>query len=497
MNGRLFVFVYTLLALCPGFLCAPIHAQSAETSENETAVEQLSVAALLSGYLKNNLNLKKLASSVEKAYLSADSTAIKNGLTFKMQTGEITIKTGETIQTSFKPNATLLVPQADNLGVNLSSQITLSADKKTVENTALSFSADIISGSRQTRAVALLESRRAILEAQRTLQDGFENAEKEFYSQLRSLYVTAVSLVSAQQDLYDDAISFEEIKAQGYMPSSSKYRSAQMKVVSDEHTVETHRHELERQTKIFAQKCGVLYTGSDALQFLPSLMPQVEPVDVHSFDRAMFAKTENASWIHSINSQKRDAEKALVVTGNAGYTFNNTTTDSDSVDVGSSLKWHDTALAVSGGVSLPVAAEHFWPAYTFSVSLDPNAFRQAKITDKLNSISDRQESIDIATAELDYETAVITQETALSDILWNKSKNKESYELYAELEKDTAEWYKQGIVTESEWKSALVNKEKFRIQCIINEIELIMYNNETRLLFCRDEELNEKPKEVF
>ena len=61
--------------------------------------------------------------------------------------------------------------------------------------------------------------------------------------------------------------------------------------------------------------------------------------------------------------------------------------------------------------------------------------------------------------------------------------------MYSALERDTMRWFRNGIVTESEYKAAVVNKEKYRVQCLIDVIECIMYNNETKLLFVRDEEL--------
>ena len=61
--------------------------------------------------------------------------------------------------------------------------------------------------------------------------------------------------------------------------------------------------------------------------------------------------------------------------------------------------------------------------------------------------------------------------------------------MYTSLAKDTALYFERGIISESEYKSAQVNKENYRIQILINNLDLIIYNDETRLLFTRDEEL--------
>ena len=45
------------------------------------------------------------------------------------------------------------------------------------------------------------------------------------------------------------------------------------------------------------------------------------------------------------------------------------------------------------------------------------------------------------------------------------------------------------MISESEYKTAEVNKENYRIQCLLDQIDLIIYNNNTKLKFTRDEEI--------
>lgn len=61
--------------------------------------------------------------------------------------------------------------------------------------------------------------------------------------------------------------------------------------------------------------------------------------------------------------------------------------------------------------------------------------------------------------------------------------------MYVRLERDMAEYLKAGIITESEYLNAFANREQYRLQLLINDIDLIIYNNTTKLLFCRDEEI--------
>lgn len=84
---------------------------------------------------------------------------------------------------------------------------------------------------------------------------------------------------------------------------------------------------------------------------------------------------------------------------------------------------------------------------------------------------------------------MVDQQQSLSDIIWSRQTNAETYEMYVRLEKDMAEYLKAGIITESEYLNAFANREQYRLQLLINDIDLIIYNNTTKLLFCRDEEI--------
>ncbi len=447
------------------------------------------LTTLLAGYFRNNLSLQKLATDVELELLSAKSTNISNGFNIQLSSGTVTFKSGSDSLLTFTPNATLTFSQFNNLSFTASSEIDITSESKTVSDTSLSLSLDIYSGSSAKRKVALLESERSVLEAQRALQNGFLSAEKEFYTSLKSLFNTAVSIVQAEEELYEDKISFEEIKAQGYSTGSTKYRSAQMEVLSDERTVENSRRELEREAKIFASKCGIEYNFSDAQDFLPKEIPLVDAIDVLDFSKDDYTEIESARWTKFINTLSREAEKAFTLTGNLGYTFDNEDTDTDTVDAGAAFTLFDSALTLNAGVSLPVATNVTSPVYTFGFSVDPSSFFQYSITQNQNKLYEEQEEIALKSAQNDYDTDVITQQSSLEDILWSKQTNTDSYEMYSQLEEDTAEYFARGIITESEWLSAKVNKENYRIQCLINDIELIIYNNETELLFCRDSEL--------
>lgn len=453
---------------------------ASETAEN-----------LLRAYLKNSLTLLKLSSQVENQILENQSVKIENGFNIQLSTGNVQVEFQDSPKISFSPSVSFEFPQADNLSLTISSDFDIDGENSSVSNTSFSLSADIYSNSMATRKISLEKAERNLLEIQRELQNGFLSVETEFYTSLKSLYELASNVELAQNDLYEDALDFEKIKAQGYNSGSSTYRLAQMKVLSDQYKVEQYQHSLLSEVKIFAVKCDVEFLSDDVWAFLPFEIPQVEAVDIDSFKKEDFADIENAVWTYQINQKTRDSDKSFSVKANAGYTFDNEISSNnyaDTVDGGTSFTWNDSGLTANLGVSVPIS--NLNPIYKFGISVVPNQFRLAKISNQQKELEAEQEKISIQSAENDYETTLISQKSELDDIQFNKEKNKETFELYNQLEKDMSIYYERGLISESEYKSAQTNKENYRIQCLINDIELIIYNNKTKQLFNRDNEFN-------
>ena len=456
----------------------------------ETNSQRAVLSEMLSGYFSNSTTLQKLSLSLENALLASDATNIQNSFSFTIQSGTITYVTGNNSSVTFSPSATLLIPQADNLKISLSSEIKLfpgQSKDASIKDTTLSASFDILSSTQKERNITLLRSERTVTEAKRALQEGYMSVEKEFYTSLKSLYSTASSLTSAQKELYEDTQSLEELTAKGYSTASSKYRTALMEVQSSNRTVELKKRELERETRIFASKCGSAYDAQDALAYLPIDIPAVEPVKIKDFDADTYTKTEAALWTQYINGLEREAERDITITGNVGYTFFNSSTQSDTLDIGASIAYND-ALSVSAGVSLPLWTESFNPVYTLGFSVNPTAFLLSKIEKQQEDIKIQTETLDIKDARADYETEVISRRTELGDLMWAKDTDIKSYELYTELESDLSRYYRMGYIKESEYLNAVAGKENYRIACLIDGINLIIYNIETSLLFTPDEE---------
>ena len=447
-------------------------------------------AALLASYLSNDTDLQKQSDAIKLASLANDSAAISSGFSVKLATGTIVwAGSGSGSSFTFSPTLSASLPQADNLSMSITSDVVFTGNAQNISDTSLSLSADVISGTMLSRKVTLLKAERTLLEARRAFADGALSAEKGFYTELKELYTLAETIAETQKDLYDDKIAFEKIKTKGYAPSSSNYRAAEMEVISDKHTVDSDQHTLARKTAVFAKKCSTKFdTAKKAQDFLPLSIPAADPVDIASFSKDLYTTIESAKWTNYINRLSRNSVKNFTLAANAGYTFGNSDTGTDTADTGLSLAW--AGLSLSAGIELPVMDQSSsTPAYTLSASLDPNTFRQSKITSLKNEITEHQEQLTINAAEAAYETSVITQQTSLSDILWEKQTNTETYKMYEKLADDDAGWFKAGIVTENEYQSAEISREIYRLKIIISDIELIICNNTTKLLFCRDEEL--------
>ena len=145
-------------------------------------------------------------------------------------------------------------------------------------------------------------------------------------------------------------------------------------------------------------------------------------------------------------------------------------------------------MSLDAGISVPLEKSSL-PIYTLSATIDLNTFRKAKLSAEKKEYSQQQELIELQSASDKYDTSVVEQTQSLNDIRWAKQTNLQTYDMYVQLEKDMNAYFKAGIITESEYLTSYANKELYRIRLLINDIDLIIYNNTTKLLFCRDDEI--------
>lgn len=449
----------------------------------EKAVPQISIpdtTSLLLSYVENDSELKTLTIAAKKAALSYDSTLIDTGFDISLSTGTITLQTSDdSSKLTAKPSVNARLPQASNLSFTGQTNITSDSSDTKVSDTSLSLGIDIISSSSLTNKITKLKAKRSVTEAQRKIEKRAIAAEKEFYTELKKLLTSVSSIISKRETLYSDEIDFEAKKIQGYSKSSSTYRQAELKVISDQHDVESAMHALIYDSVVFYKKCGFdieIDDNVDLMSLVPSDIEAIEPVDVTAYNKELFTEIESAVWTNTINSMERSSKKTYSLSANAGYTFDNSNTKTDTVDAG--LSGSIGGVALGAGVSMPIGGNNTNPSFTFSATLTPNTFRKNNLTKQQNELTEEQELLAIESAEAAYETKVVELQQKLDTLLWEKQTAETNLSMYEDLEKDMSQLYKQGYISETEYLSTKNDLNSNIIKKVSNLIDLIIYNDD-------------------
>lgn len=458
-----------------------------EESGNIDQFSGYTVDELLCSYLENDLELQKLTLEVDKSQLALDSTKIDQGFDVTLSTGTMTFYASSSgSEINVKPSVTASIPKAKNLQASVSTdyEMKTSSNTNTIKDTKFSVAIDLLSQTEALQKVTLLKSERVLLESKRKLQSTALSTEKKFYTELEKVLNQINSIYTYRQDLFTDSLSFDKIKAQGYNKTSATYRLAEMKVLTGEHNIQTAIHSLNHDIIVFYMHCGksiVISDSNDFLKYIPLNIPEVKALRFIDFPKEQYSEIEKAKWVHDINSLTRKADKFFTLGLNGGYTINNSTTKSDTVDAGVSTVIGGVGL--NAGVSIPLGKEDFAPAFSLSATVNPNTFLKRNITQKTYELTDQQEILDIKTAEQDYNTATVDYLQSLINLRWEKDSVKESFDLYQKNEEDLLKYFNMGIVTQSEYYSARNNRQLYEIKMIINKIKFIVYNNDVRSQF--------------
>lgn len=437
---------------------------------------------LLLSYVENDAELKNLILAAKKSALSYQSAKIDTGFDVTLSSGSVTLQVNDDgTKLTAKPSVKMSLPQASNLSVTAQTNFSSESSNTSLSNTSVAVGIDIISSAVISNKLTKLKAERAVTEAQRKIEKRAIAAEKEFYTALKNLLSSINTIMTKRQTLYEDSIDFEAKKVQGYSESSSTYRQAELKVISDQHEIDSAIHSFKYDCVVFYKRCGYdleIDDKADLMSFVPSGIDEVEPADILKFDKALYTEIENANWTYYINSMERSSKKNYGLSASAGYTFDNSITNSDSIDAG--LSGTFGGLTVGAGISLPVKSSQssISPAYTLSASLNPNTFRKNSITKKQNVLTEEQELLAIQTAESAYETKLVEFQQKLDTLLWEKKTVEENISMYGELEKDMAQLYQQGYINETDYLSAKNNLNSSIIKKISNLIDLIIYNDD-------------------
>ena len=483
------IFLISAISLLSFFLFA-------EEQINKAAQVSLpDTTTLLLSYVENDTELKNLTIAAKKSALAYKSTLIDNGFDVTLSSGTVTLQVSDDgSKLSAKPSVKAKLPQASNLSVTGQTNISSNSDESKVSDTSVSVGVDIISSAVLSNKITKLKAERSVTEAQRKIEKRAITAEKEFYTELKKLLSSISSIISKNEKLYSDSLDFEAKKIQGYLKSSSTYRQAELKVRSDEQDVESAMHSFIYDCVVFYKKCGFdisIDKNVDLMSLVPSDIEAVNPVDVTTFDKELYSEIESATWTYQINSMERKSKRNYSLSASAGYTYDNSATNSDSVDAGLSGTYG--GITLGAGVSVPVnerensagagskagtAKTSSSPTYTFSVTLSPNTFRKNSITKQTNELTEEQELLSIESAESNYETKVVELQQKLDTLLWEKESAEKNLTVYQDLESDMANLYNQGYISQTEYLSSRNNLNSNIIKKVSNLIDLIIYNDD-------------------
>ena len=227
--------------------------------------------SLLFGYLKNDLTLQKTALTAQNKALSYDASKINNGISLTLSTGTVKIQSSsDGTKYTFTPAASLAIPELNDTKLTASlpltkksgydSSETIDENGTFLDNGNVKISTGIITAAPLKRKISLLEAERAYIEAERAVQNQALTVENEFYTNLKNLYNYVSNVLTARNDLYDDELDLRVLTAQGYSKTSASYRKKYLQCQSDRRNVNEALRKLERETAVFAVKCGLEYT---------------------------------------------------------------------------------------------------------------------------------------------------------------------------------------------------------------------------------------------
>ena len=183
---------------------------------------------------------------------------------------------------------------------------------------------------------------------------------------------------------------------------------------------------------------------------------------------------------------RQQAETSLTVSAGAGYTYKSTSSAGrDVVDAGVDI----TALGgtLSAGISVPVTGDQKIPSARLSLSWSPGDMKSKQIQAQQTDLDLQIAALKILDARESYDTNQDDIRQTWSDLLWTRSINAEQYQLYKTLAQDMENWYAAGLITESENRKAQINEQNAFIQCRISDIDLILHDIQTKMLFITEE----------
>lgn len=445
----------------------------------------ISTETLLSDYLKRDIELNKASLNFQKKIIENQIEEYQNGFSINIATGTIRFDNlaSDKQKISFSPTINAKFPEAANLTLGVKGDFAFEAADFLAEDISFSASLDLISSSSTERQIRKAEAERSLLQAQRSLREKALETEKKFYTELIALINKIDSIIKKQNDLYDQKIELEKIKLEGYSQNSVTYRRIDIALSSLLHEIESEEHSLIYDYKVFYKKCGqdlTIEKNTELSSLIPTDITRVSLKNIEDFDRKKFKELDNAHWNKKINELKRKAQMNYYLDASGGYTINNKNTSSDSLDIG--LKGAYSGIEIGLGTNFPISKGKS-PSFTISASFDPLSFKTEKLEEKIELISEKEEEMDLSNARISFGSTLVEKKTAAENLEWEEDSILQNLQICISQEENLYNWYKEGVITESEYLSAKNNVQSYFVKLLDNYLSRIIYNNEVSQLF--------------
>jgi hypothetical protein len=459
------------------------------------------VARLLAGFLENDIEIKELAIKARQAELGQRQTGIENGFDLTLSTGTMAVYTADGATTlSVTPKGEFSFPQLNGAKLDVTVPLTVSSDGNgddvAVENAQVALSAALIGPAGKQRTVTLLKADRALLEARRALLRRGRTAEKAFYERLGSLYESAVQVLTLEDTAYTKEIDMAVARAQGHAPSSVRYRTVELEAAAAHRAAQEQQRQLKRDMSLFARDCGL--GDAEAFIVLPAVLPQTDLETAPEFgtngEREFFTEIEAARWARYIGALSREATGGFELSAEGGITANNTRVDGGvSADAGLTFGWR--GISVSVGTQVPLTGSGGGtsgissggkPAFTLSLGFNAGKQRLGTLSGEEKALAAESEALALQTAERNWEVIVDAVRAERSSLVWERARLTEQHTLYRELAEDATAQYRDGLVTESEYRKALANEQRLSYEILAVDAKSLVHLINTGLYSVED-----------
>lgn len=469
-------------------------------SADETQ-EQLSLQELLAAYVANHREIQTMMIQLNQQQLSHESTMVSQGIKLNLSTGNFSMGSS---QIRGEPSISVSMPKLNGTYVEASfplqfdlnknaSSVTSSggtASGRGLQGASISIGTEILGNSGKSSQLSVLKANRSLQEAQRKIQEQALAVEKEFYSKIKELYSSYGNLLSSKDSVYTKELDLAVLKVQGYSPTSTRYRTKEMEVLSAQRNVDKQQRNFQRELELFAQKCGLQSNqlSMENLSLSAKLLAStgiLEKLPLEGIER--YTAMESAQWNLTTTQLEMEANSPITLSAEAGYTYKNQNLGASQADtVQAALVLQGFGGRLSSGVSVPLEGEEKTPSAQISLSWSPNDMKTQSLQKSQRELSLQLAQLKILDAEEKYLQAAEDALLSWEDLLWNRQVSIEELELYQQLAQDTTNLYNRGMTTETEFNQAITNRDKAQIQCQIADLELLLHYIGTRQLFVQE-----------